>query len=77
MKSPITKNEYFNTFRPRVLAHTTGANIHVINGMLGVVLNSIDLVDDDCFSKKKQAEILQRMNDAIIRIRLMVPKSGI
>lgn len=40
----MTATEY-QDFRLRVLAKTTGANVHRINGMLGVLINSIVLAD--------------------------------
>lgn len=40
----MTADEY-QDFKLRVLAKTTGANVHRISGMLGVLINSIVLAD--------------------------------
>jgi hypothetical protein len=37
-------NEKYQNFKLRVLAKTNGANIHKINGLLGHIINGIDLV---------------------------------
>jgi len=59
----------FPDYRNRVLAKTNGANVHKVNGLLGVILNSVhnaqyfNSIDDVVSLSVTQARINQAMMD--------------
>lgn len=54
-----SKSEYFN-YHDRVLAKTTGGNVHDVSVQLSLVLNCIDYLDDSELKLKElQSEAIQ------------------
>lgn len=70
----MTVDEY-HVFRQRILAHTTGANIHAINNLLGILSGVIELASGIADKSSKEFVECELMAvEALRRIRSLLKK---
>jgi len=73
----MIRSDTYSDYRQRTLALANGANLHEINGLLGIVMNEISNIEywethDDALSKIDLGKCQRRYSKAIEEINLVL-----
>jgi len=67
---------YYDSYKLRVEAKATGANIHKINGKLGIIINTIHLYDYDKNTEAQFKEFKEATERAMNEIAVLTGVHG-
>ena len=66
----MTREDY-QIYKNEIQSKTTGANVHSVNGQLGLILNSISLLEN---FEPDQIELIERYTNLIPKCKIEINK---